>query len=94
MKIVWSRRALRHLTDLRDYIAQDRTESAAEVAEHILQNVELLATNPYMGRPGRIHGTRELVISSTPYVIPYRIRDERLELLAVFHGRQKWPLKL
>ncbi len=47
-----------------------------------------------MGRPGRVLGTRELVVSETPYVIPYRVRQDRLELLAVFHGRQKWPLRL
>jgi plasmid stabilization system protein ParE len=35
-----------------------------------------------------------LVVPQTPYVIPYRVRRERLELIAVFHGRQKWPLKL
>jgi toxin ParE1/3/4 len=50
-------------------------------------------TQPAMGRPGRIAGTRELVVPDTPYVIPYRVRRERLELIAVFHGHQKWPLK-
>ena len=47
-----------------------------------------------MGRPGRVLGTRELVIPDTPYIIPYRVRGDRLELIAVFHGRQKWPAKL
>jgi plasmid stabilization system protein ParE len=47
-----------------------------------------------MGRPGRVLGTRELVVPDTPYVIPYRVRRERLELIAVFHGRQKWPGRL
>ena len=58
------------------------------------KSVEALAGQPDMGRPGRIAGTRELVVSATPYVIPYRVRAGRLELLAVFHGRQKWPVKL
>jgi toxin ParE1/3/4 len=47
-----------------------------------------------MGRPGRVLGTRELVIPDTPYIIPHRVRRERLELIAVFHGHQKWPSKL
>ena len=47
-----------------------------------------------LGRPGRLVGTRELVIPDTPYVIPYRVRRDRLELIAVFHSRQKWPMKL
>jgi len=47
-----------------------------------------------MGRPGRLFGTRELVVPDTPYIVPYRVRGERLELMAVFHGRQKWPEEL
>ena len=94
MKIVWSRRAIRHLIALRDYIAEDSPQNAAVVAERILKSVELLATHPHIGRPGRIVGTRELVIPNAPYIIPYRIRGERLELISFFHGRQKWPEKL
>ena len=40
---------------------------------------------------GRVAGTRELVVPGTPYVIPYRLRTDRLEIIAIFHGRQKWP---
>ena len=94
MKIIWSRRALRHLVALHDYTAQDSPNNAAVVARRILDNVDLLATQPQMGRPGRIVGTRELVIPGVPYVVPYRVRGERLELIAVFHGRQKWPGKI
>ena len=94
MKVIWSRRALRHLIALRDYIAQDSPNSAAVVANRILNHVDLLATQPQMGRPGRIVGTRELVIPGSPYIVPYRVRGERLELIAIFHGRQKWPDKV
>lgn len=87
MKIIWSRRAIGHLTALRDYIAQDSPNNAAAVAKRILNHVDLLATSPEMGRPGRIVGTRELVIPGVPYIIPYRVRGERLELIAVLHGR-------
>lgn len=65
--------------------------AAQEVAVRILESVERLADYPHLGRPGRIVGTRELVISNTPYIVPYRVRGEALELIAVFHGRQKWP---
>ena len=94
MKIIWSRRALRHLIALRDHIAQDNPSNAAVIARRILDHVDLLATQPQMGRPGRIVGTRELVIPGVPYIIPYRVRGERLELIVVFHGRQKWPGKI
>ncbi len=94
MKVIWSPRALRHLVSLREYIARNSEENAALVAERLLRAVELLATHPEIGRPGRVPGTRELVVPDTGYVIPYRIRRERLELIAVFHGRQRWPKKL
>jgi len=91
MRIFWSRRAIGHLTALRDYIAEDSPASAAAVARRILEAVELLAAQPHLGRPGRIAGTRELVVPDTPYIIPYRIRGDRLDLIAVFHGRRNWP---
>lgn len=91
MKIVWSRRAIHHLAKLRDYIAQDSPDAAADVAGKIVAAVENLATVPNLGRTGRLAGTRELVVPGTPYIIRYHIRDNRIELIAVFHGRQRWP---
>jgi toxin ParE1/3/4 len=91
MKIIWSRRAIKHLVHVRDYIAQDSPESAAQVAQRIIDAVDQLAQHPNLGRPGRLPGTRELVVSGTPYIIPYRVRGNRVELIAVFHGRQRWP---
>ena len=91
MTVVWSRRAIDNLIALRAYVAEDSPRSANSVASRILDAVELLTTQPHIGRPGRITGTRELVVAGTPYVVPYRVRGARLELLAVFHGRQRWP---
>jgi toxin ParE1/3/4 len=94
VKIIWSRRAIRHLVALRDYIAEDSPNDAAKLAARIIESVELLATQPQMGRPGRVFGIRELVITGTPYIIPYRVRKGSLQLISVFHGRQRWPEKL
>jgi addiction module RelE/StbE family toxin len=94
MKIIWSPRAFRHLAALRAYIEKDSEQNATLVARRILDSVELLQTQSGMGRPGRLAGTRELVVTDTPYILPYRVRKERLELIAVFHGRQRWPQKL
>lgn len=94
MKFVWSRRAIRHLVSLRKYIARDSEQNASLVALRILSAIDLLQTHPEMGRPGRVLGTRELVVPDTPFLIPYRVRQGRLELIAVFHGRQRWPQKM
>lgn len=94
MTIVWSPRAVGHLAELRAYIAQDSPGAAGRVARTILAAVERLAEWPNAGRLGRVAGTRELVVPGTPYVIPYRLRAGRLEVIAVFHGRQRWPTHL
>jgi toxin ParE1/3/4 len=91
MKVVWSQRAIGHLVAIRKFIEKDSDGSAALVAARILDAIEILQTQPHMGRPGRLAGTRELVVSGTPYIVPYRVRRERLELLAVFDGRREWP---
>jgi len=92
--IVWSRRAIGHLAHLRAYIARDDPDAAGRIAMTLLAAVERLAALPSLGRPGRVPGTRELVVPETPYVIPYRLRGSRLEVIAVFHGRQRWPKRL
>jgi toxin ParE1/3/4 len=92
--VVWSPRAIGHLTDLRAYIARDNPDAAGRVAMALMVAVERLAELPSLGRPGRVSGTRELVVRGTPYVIPYRLRGARLEIIAVFHGRQRWPPRL
>ena len=94
MIIVWSPRAIEHLTHLRSYIARDNPKAARRIADALLDAVERLADLPNLGRPGRVAGTRELVVPGTRYVIPYRQRGDRLEVIAVFHGRQKWPKRL
>jgi len=40
---------------------------------------------------GRVPGTRELVVTGTPYIVAYRVRDETVEILRVFHAARKWP---
>ncbi len=92
MTIVWSPRAIEHLAHLRSYIARDN--AANRIASTLLDAVERLAQLPDVGRPGRVAGTRELVVPGTRDVIPYRLRGDRLEVIAVFHGRQKWPKRL
>ena len=94
VSIAWSRCAIAHMVELRAYIARDNPEAAGEVAATLLAAVERLAELPHLGRSGRVAGTRELVVPGTPYVIAYRPRGQRLEIIAVFHGRQKWPKRL
>lgn len=83
--------ALRNLDSEMTYIAEDRPRAALSMVERIQEAVSKLADQPALGRPGRVTGTRELVIAGTPYIIPYRVREDAIEILRVFHGARRWP---
>ena len=91
MRVVWTARALRDLAALRAYTSQDNLPAAERQVELVLATVAGLARFPDIGRPGRRSGTRELVVGRTPYIVPYRVRGELVEVLRVLHGRQRWP---
>ena len=95
MTPIWSPEAIADLTALRAYISQDDSAAALRVVLHIFHNVEeLLSSNLEMGRPGRVSGTRELVIPNTPFIVPYRVRGNAIQILRVFHGARRWPDRL
>jgi toxin ParE1/3/4 len=91
MRLVWTRRAISDLAEIRCYIARDNPAGAHRVARHIKRTVAQLADLPRLGRPGREPGTRELVISRTPYIVAYRVDDASVTVLAVVHGARQWP---
>ena len=94
MRVRWLRTALANLEAEAEYIAEDDPVAAGRVVQRILRAVDLLTKNPALGRVGRVAGTRELVVADTPYIIPYRVRGEAVEILRVFHAARKWPGKL
>lgn len=92
MRLVWTRRYLTELESIGDYIGQHSPRAADRVVNAIhSKTARLLSANPFIGRPGEIKGTRELVISGTPYVIAYRVTDTQIEVLFVQHGAREWP---
>jgi toxin ParE1/3/4 len=91
MRLKWSQAAIRDLQEIRGFIAQERPMAAQRVAQRILQVVRNLEQFPRMGRPGRVEGTRELVVGGTPYIVPYRVQGEAVELLRILHGARRWP---
>ncbi len=94
MTPVWSEEALDDLLSLHAYIELDDPAAARRVTLHIVESVEtLLANNPKMGRPGRVPGTRELVIARSPFIVPYRVRGGVIQILRIFHGSRRWPEK-
>ena len=91
MKVVWTSEALSEIEAIVDYIAADSPKAALALADQILTRVdEQLATNPKSGRPGRVEGTRELIVH-TSYTVAYQITDTTVEVLIVRHAARLWP---
>ncbi len=91
MLIEWRDEAKADARAALEYIAQDNLAAAYGVYAEIERQVLSLAEFPKMGRAGRVKGTRELVITRTPYIVAYRIKGEIVHILRVLHGAQKWP---
>lgn len=93
MEIKWLRKALLNLEQEAEYIAKDDPLAARLVVQRIYHTVSLLRENPSLGHPGRLPGTRELVIPKTRYIVPYRAgpRLQRIEILRVFHASRRLP---
>ncbi len=80
-----------NLDAIEAYIEVDNPAAAARTVLEIIEAVEQLAGHPGMGRPGRVPGTRELIIARLPYIVVYRVRGNVLEILRVLHGAMRWP---
>jgi toxin ParE1/3/4 len=91
MRVRWTTPAAQDLYNIVRRIQQDNTEAAAKVAKTLLDGCDGLGNFPRRGRKGRIQGTRELVFPDLPNIAVYRIQDQSLEILRLYHGAQDWP---
>jgi len=91
MKIKWVLLALTDLDEAAAFISQDNPQAAKRIVRRIRYATRLLSDQPDAGRPGRVHGTRELVIADTPFILPYRVVKNTVQILRLLHGARKWP---
>jgi toxin ParE1/3/4 len=95
MRIVWTRRYLRELAAIGDYLFQRNPAAAVRIVRAIHSRTQrLLTQNAFLGRRGEIDGTRELVLVDLGYIVAYRVRDDYVEVLFVQHGARAWPEQL
>jgi addiction module RelE/StbE family toxin len=87
----WTRRASRRLERIGTRIEADNPAAAARMVSAIARAVQRLDRAPGRGRPGRLRGTRELVVVGMPYIVAYRVHANDIEILTVQHGAQRWP---
>ncbi|MGF9692288.1 type II toxin-antitoxin system RelE/ParE family toxin [Rhizobium sp. 0TCS1.26] len=92
MRIVWTRRYLAELGEIGDYIGRHNPRAAVRIVQDIHKKTALLlSANAYLGRPGQISGTRELVLPEHSYIVAYRVDDGQVEVLFVQHAARLWP---
>jgi toxin ParE1/3/4 len=91
MRLRWTIPAAEDLYNIVQHIQKDNPAAAAEVAETLYDGCGTLTKFPRRGRKGRIEGTRELVFPDLPYIVVYKVYDEILEVLRIYHGAQDWP---
>jgi toxin ParE1/3/4 len=88
------RQAIADIDHVYDFIAADNAAAARAMLERIDRAIDGLVAHPRMGRARRIAGSRELVVSGTPYIVVYRLRGQMIELLSVIHAARRWPNRL
>jgi toxin ParE1/3/4 len=91
MELRWLDGATLDVDSIGAYIAGHNPYAARKLVERIRAAARQLATSPYIGRPGRNEGTREWVVTGTPYIIAYRVHEAAVEIAAVVHGARDWP---
>ena len=90
MQIIWEQDAIADLTELRDYIAQFNPRAADKLGKQLIESANLLKENPLLGKVGKLHETRELIIPNTSYTLIYYCESTSLTILRVFHQSRKW----
>ena len=94
MNVVWLREASILLDRHYQYVAVENPRAARHIFKRIIAATKKLGTFPHSGRSGQIPGTRELVVTSLPYIVVYRISGDTVEILRVFHAAMNWPALL
>jgi toxin ParE1/3/4 len=91
VNVEWLPEAEKSLAAQLDWIADRDPWAAIDIGDAILAAVDRLADYPAIARPGRVAGTRDLVVVGTPYTVVYRIERAAIVILRVLHGAQRWP---
>jgi addiction module RelE/StbE family toxin len=92
MNVRWTPTASRDLQSIHAYIAKENPDAAPAAIARIVDATDALGRHAYMGRKGRVAGTRELVVP--PYVVVYKLKRGGIEINAIIHSARRWPESL
>jgi len=88
MRVRWTTEAADDLDRICSHIAEDSPEFALKIGRILYRGIAGLTAFPNLGRTGRRIGTRELVFTPLPYIVVYRIREQNIHVLHIWHGAQ------
>jgi toxin ParE1/3/4 len=91
LQLTWSAIASEDRDRIFDYLAERNPVAALQLDGRFDEAVELLTSHPFIGRQGRVEGTRELVMSDAVYIIVYQTSEKDIVILRLLHGAQQWP---
>jgi len=91
VRLRWTDGAVENLQSAHEFLEAENPKAAWDAVSRIVSAIEALERFPQMGRVGRAEGTRELVVTGTPFVVAYRVKGEAVQVLAVLHAARKWP---
>jgi toxin ParE1/3/4 len=91
IQIEWTPLAETEAREIHHYIAEDSIGAADRQLDLLFESILGLSRFPGKGRAGRVHGTRELVVPGTPYIVVYRLIDTTIQILSILHGARRWP---
>ena len=89
-ELEWKATAVADLMAIVDYISDDNPDPALALMEEIQGKVAQLPAHPKRCRPGRVEGTRELVVRPN-YIVVYAESSVAVTVLRVLHAAQMWP---
>ena len=89
MMVFWSDRAKANFDSVLAYLKQRSPAGARRIRARIERSIRLLADFPSIAPPSRHAGLRQMVVPSTPYIVVYRINEDRVEIRAIIHAKQR-----
>jgi toxin ParE1/3/4 len=91
MRIRWTPAAANDLEQIGEYLAKHQPHLAHSTIVELYDTARTLKTSPNRGRPGREECTRELIHTRLPYIIVYRVKEQAIELLRIYHSARQRP---
>jgi len=90
LALEWRLAARADILAIIDYISDDNSDAAQRLKDEIEAKVMRVRARPQLFRPGRVPGTREMVVRPN-YIVIYTFDADKVYVLRVLHAAQQWP---